>query len=166
MRKAILLFWVCLALLSCKKGSCEGISCLNGGWCKNGTCKCPTGFSGDRCETKWTDVVVGTYVARDQCDVGGLVPDYEFSIVASNYDVAEVYLQGMGDLRCQQEPLGILARMNGISSFTIPRQSLCNRTITLEGWGEYSAQRRELIITYRIEQGSQRDSCRISAWRK
>lgn len=166
MRKAIVSLLVCIMLWSCKKGSCEGIQCLNGGWCKNGKCKCPTGFSGSHCETKWTDIVVGTYIARDQCEIGGLVPDYEFSIVASNYDVAEIYLQGIGDLQCEQRPLQVLARMNDAQGFAIPRQTLCNRSIILEGRGDYNTRNRELTITYRIEQGNQSDSCRVSAWRK
>jgi hypothetical protein len=31
---------------------CEQISCLNGGVCKDGTCECPPGFSGERCQIK------------------------------------------------------------------------------------------------------------------
>ncbi|CAG5087107.1 calcium-binding EGF-like domain-containing protein [Parvicella tangerina] len=28
---------------------CDGISCLNGGYCANGTCNCPDGYSGSDC---------------------------------------------------------------------------------------------------------------------
>lgn len=31
---------------------CDGIDCLNGGACVEGTCECPDGFSGVRCETE------------------------------------------------------------------------------------------------------------------
>ncbi len=35
---------------SCKKCPCDAIVCLNGGDCVDGDCKCPPGFTGDRCE--------------------------------------------------------------------------------------------------------------------
>lgn len=31
---------------------CENITCKNGGACVNGTCSCPTGYTGSRCETR------------------------------------------------------------------------------------------------------------------
>lgn len=33
---------------------CESIECLNGGECLNGQCKCPPGYTGDRCQNKET----------------------------------------------------------------------------------------------------------------
>ena len=30
---------------------CESVECLNGGTCTDGTCSCPTGFTGTNCET-------------------------------------------------------------------------------------------------------------------
>ncbi len=35
---------------SCVKDPCSGVSCLNGGSCDNGTCVCPLGYNGTRCE--------------------------------------------------------------------------------------------------------------------
>ena len=34
------------------KGPCEKINCLNGGACIDGTCSCPTGYTGARCEKR------------------------------------------------------------------------------------------------------------------
>src|SRR5205809_189486 len=36
---------------SCKKDKCKDQYCLNGGACLDGTCQCPTGYSGAHCET-------------------------------------------------------------------------------------------------------------------
>ena len=35
---------------SCSKLECSKVVCENGGNCYRGNCKCPTGFSGDRCQ--------------------------------------------------------------------------------------------------------------------
>lgn len=37
--------------VSCKKDPCSGISCLNGGTCSSGSCKCPSTYTGLHCET-------------------------------------------------------------------------------------------------------------------
>lgn len=36
---------------SCKKDPCKDTVCLNGGACDDGTCICPTGYSGPQCQT-------------------------------------------------------------------------------------------------------------------
>lgn len=35
---------------SCTKNPCDGVICLNGGQCSNGTCQCPSGYSGTQCQ--------------------------------------------------------------------------------------------------------------------
>lgn len=40
---------------------CTGVSCLNGGVCDDGTCKCPEGYYGVNCEKIYTDAFVGEY---------------------------------------------------------------------------------------------------------
>lgn len=40
-----------MAFSSCKKDPCEDVNCLNGGVCDDGTCICPDGYSGPRCES-------------------------------------------------------------------------------------------------------------------
>lgn len=52
MRKFIILMGAALFtfLQACDK--CKDVECKNGGTCKEGTCTCPTGFSGANCETE------------------------------------------------------------------------------------------------------------------
>jgi hypothetical protein len=35
----------------CKRDPCKDTVCLNGGYCVDGTCSCPDGFTGPNCET-------------------------------------------------------------------------------------------------------------------
>lgn len=44
-------FFSVVIVTSCtKKPSCSAITCQNGGYCSNGSCICPTGFSGTFCQ--------------------------------------------------------------------------------------------------------------------
>ena len=52
---------------SCKN-KCGSTTCQNGGVCENNICACPTGYSGNACQTGWADPVVGTYkCTRSNC---------------------------------------------------------------------------------------------------
>jgi hypothetical protein len=52
MKRALLLSSIAVMCLfsSCKEDKCETVSCQNGGTCVEGTCNCPTGYSGANCE--------------------------------------------------------------------------------------------------------------------
>lgn len=52
-------------LSSCKKDACASVSCSNGGSCSSGLCICPSGYSGDRCQTAQNTLVAGTYNGQD-----------------------------------------------------------------------------------------------------
>lgn len=40
---------------------CTGVVCENGGWCQAGTCACPRGFEGSKCQDKWNRRYVGKW---------------------------------------------------------------------------------------------------------
>jgi hypothetical protein len=51
MKNLLFLLLAFLFILACtKKDPCEGVSCLNGGTCVDGTCNCTTGYEGSLCE--------------------------------------------------------------------------------------------------------------------
>ena len=55
----LLTLFALAAFSSCQKpppDPCEGITCANDGVCINGTCDCPTGYSGATCQTQLTPI--------------------------------------------------------------------------------------------------------------
>lgn len=50
-RLALCLF-ACLPAGGCLLDPCAGVSCSNGGYCVDGSCACPAGFSGTYCQTR------------------------------------------------------------------------------------------------------------------
>lgn len=148
----VVLAWIgaILFLLSCRKGSCENITCLNGGTCRGGRCTCPVGFEGDRCQTKSTDRWVGTYTVDDRCRAVGLIPQYEGRVTASTVYPDVLYLEPFGDLRCEGQPVKVEARLTSGTNLMISRQALCNRRYSIEGSGYYDGNQRQLRLTYYI----------------
>ncbi len=52
---------------SCKN-KCGSTTCQNGGTCQDNSCTCPTGYSGNSCQTGWSDPAIGTYnCTRSNC---------------------------------------------------------------------------------------------------
>jgi hypothetical protein len=49
---------------------CANINCLNGGACVDGTCSCPTGYSGPRCE-KWNPCATVDCKNGGKCNSAG-----------------------------------------------------------------------------------------------
>gem|GEM_PF-779308 len=48
------------AIFSCKD-KCGSTTCQNGGTCTDNKCVCSVGYSGNACQTAWTDQFVATY---------------------------------------------------------------------------------------------------------
>ncbi len=55
-------------VVSSCKNKCGSTTCQNGGTCTSNVCVCPTGYSGNACQTGWSDVAIGTYnCVRSDC---------------------------------------------------------------------------------------------------
>jgi len=52
---------------SCNKNKCDIVVCLNLGACDGGSCLCPVGFEGNRCQTLSRDKFIFTYNGGDSC---------------------------------------------------------------------------------------------------
>jgi len=155
-------------VLSCEQGSCENITCLNGGTCRNGRCQCPVGFEGVRCETKWTDRWIGTYTVDDRCRRVGLIPQYEGRVSPSTVYPDVVYLEPFGNLTCEGgQPVKVEGRLLSGKEIRIEQQAICNRRYSIAGDGTYDGNRRAFTITYTIKdfQTGLTDTC-TATWLK
>lgn len=47
---ALPMLFFMLTFNACEKDPCSDVPCLNGGICNNGSCDCPTGYSGTNCQ--------------------------------------------------------------------------------------------------------------------
>ncbi len=56
---------------SCSKDECKDVVCSNGGTCSGGTCKCPSGVTGDNCQTIYRNGYAFTYKGNGTDNLGG-----------------------------------------------------------------------------------------------
>ena len=77
-------FAIALLFISCKKGPCDDVVCLNNGTCLNGDCFCPEWFEGDYCEQEIREKYIGTYRG-------------DFSSTQSGQQTIDVIISSQGD---------------------------------------------------------------------
>ncbi|MCX8111596.1 MAG: hypothetical protein N3E49_00140 [Bacteroidia bacterium] len=156
-----------ILLFGCRRRSCEGVECLNGGSCRGGRCQCPAGFGGSRCEQKWSDGWVGSYTVDDRCAIVGLIPQYEATISPSPIYPDVIYFEGFGDVRCEGQRLRVEGRLINSDRAEIARQSSCNRRYAIQGIVQRDAGRRSLRVEYYFQdfQTGVSDTCRAEWFR-
>jgi len=129
---AIALLLIVGSVTSCTqekpKDPCLAKSCKNGGTCVMGNCECPTGFSGDSCETNNRDRVLGVYNSvvnsgSSYCNPSVYQITIEVSSLGSNYVLikningfgADVF----GTVNANNSPtINIPDQVSGSSSFS------------------------------------------------
>lgn len=139
------------AFSSCTEDPCEGVSCLNGGMCSNGTCECDAGYEGLDCGTQMRTKMLGTYSVTEVCTSGQAT--YDMSISTSAYGVDKVIISNFAGL-------GITA--NGTvhdKSITVtPGTADVQGTLmAYEGTGQISGN--VLTLDYTVVGGVVDDSC-------
>ena len=139
-------------LTSCKEDDpCEGVSCLNGGTCDNGTCDCDAGYEGTDCGTQMRTKFIATYSVTEACTSGSYT--YVMSMASSASGVNKVVINNFADL-------GITATgtVNGktltIDNGTADVQGV---TVSYQGSGQINGNILTLTYTYSGSFGS--DSC-------
>ena len=97
---------VCLAssslFIGCssKKDACSGVTCFNGGACKNGSCSCPAGLGGSQCGLDYRSVYANVYLGSgtDNEMVPRTLSSYQVTMNYnndSNYTVMSLLAQNL-----------------------------------------------------------------------
>ena len=63
---------------ACEKNPCNNVTCMNGGSCSNGACRCPTGWENTQCQNRTIDRYIGTYGGFSTCNNGAQTIDTAF----------------------------------------------------------------------------------------
>lgn len=61
MKKILLAVCLSVGIMYSCSDKCKDVSCLNGGTCDEGKCKCVQGYEGERCATASRDRFIGTW---------------------------------------------------------------------------------------------------------
>lgn len=141
----VLFAFVAVLFSSCKKKDikyndttlvrpCENVVCLNGGSCLDGLCVCPIGYEGVKCEKRWTDKFLGTFIASDECYTGS-TGFYDVMVNADPAIAEKMYFSNLGTT-CNMN--NIIALVNPEkTSFIFPLQNTCGN-IYISGYGNIS----------------------------
>ena len=81
---------------ACNKDACKDVTCNNGGTCSGGNCTCPSGYSGNNCETLWSTPFVGTWTATE----GSGTSPYQVIITANPTDPTKLLISNLGNYGC------------------------------------------------------------------
>lgn len=110
---------------------CDNVICLNGGNCVDGTCYCPVGYEGVKCETRWNQKFVGNYKVADACYTGADIYYYA-SIQANSNQATGLTLSNVGTF-CPSGTLQAVVKVEK-TAFEIPFQKGCG-DLYISGYG-------------------------------
>lgn len=150
----LLLFVAVLAIpfAGCKEEDpCEGVTCLNGGTCADGSCDCPAGYTGSNCGTEVRAKFIGTYNVTEACTSGNYT--YTMSATASSSGILNIVFSNFAGVGAT-----INATANG-NSLTIPNQTVdvSGVSATFSGSGQIAGN--ILTISYTLSAGGTTDPC-------
>ena len=149
----ILLFAYSFTLYtSCKKNSCSGVTCYNGGSCGDGKCTCPSGYLGSNCQLYVTAQYVGVWNGTDcngatTCSINYQTPTtLSVSVKTGGTCGITVYLNGIVDPISQNLTCAV-------QNYT----DACGNPITVGATG--SIVNKKLWVTYLITSAGNTNTC-------
>ncbi len=123
-------------LVGCKKDPCKKVSCLNGGTCVDGNCRCNLPWEGSKCEVDARDKFVGAWRGTDTC---GYSRDVFTTIIKSTVSATRIVFD--------EYYFGMYAELTSSTNLTIPTQIVDQ--VTISGNGVLNGNILILNITYR-----------------
>lgn len=129
---------------SCNSDACADVVCSNGGACVDGTCACPTGFEGAKCETLSRDKFIGVFNGNETCTQG---TDTYAVTITTNSDKTKFNIQNLYN---NVPTLTAIASANG-NAFSIPSQTV-GAGVTASGSGTINGN--TITITYTVSGGA------------
>ena len=90
---SVLMVFTSVVYTGCKKDKCKGISCSNGGSCKDGNCVCPTGYTGVKCGDEVRQSYAKQYVGTGVDTDGEKYPESEFTFKSNGDDVTAMSVE-------------------------------------------------------------------------
>ncbi len=126
-----------LTLTSCKKDPCKNVTCMNGGTCQDGNCRCSLPWEGSKCEVDARDKFVGSWRGTINCNPGSGPQEDVFAITKSSSVANRIIF---GD--------GVYGELTSSSSFNIPNQTVNvdGTAVTVSGSGNLNGN--QLTVTY------------------
>jgi hypothetical protein len=120
---------------ACNKDLCEGMQCINGGFCVGGKCSCAPGYDGDFCGTVSRAKFIKSWNARDTAGPASL--SYTVAIGAGSTITEAVISRAFSDSIFAND---IHATVSG-STITVPDQQPdgAGANFRVAGTGTYAA---------------------------
>jgi len=120
---------------SCNPDECKDVVCQNGGTCNAGTCTCPTGVGGDKCETIYRTTYVNTYKGNGSDNEGDTYTDWRatFSTVGTDLTKMEFALKSNTGATIVTLPVTLSDMKSTGSVFTITSTTIGTETYTGTG---------------------------------
>ncbi len=80
---------------ACNSDPCKSLICKNNGICRDGRCKCASGYEGPNCASKMYEKFIGTWDGSYRCN--GSLPDIITNIIAPGDKPNEIQLYDIFD---------------------------------------------------------------------
>lgn len=145
---------------ACNKDECKDVTCQNGGVCDGGTCVCPTGYEGSKCETAARAKFMKTWTASDTQAVPlAILPTYTSSIVAGS-SITEVKISKFSDSYFLND---VKATISG-TTITIASQTPDPDTFSVVGSGYIDTVSKRIRLNYTIFTPSNRRINYTGTW--
>lgn len=137
---------------SCEVDKCKSIVCANGGTCEtNGSCSCPSGYEGERCETVTRDRYKGAWTVTEDGTVSSIAR-YVVSVEDNGSSITKINIRNFNN-----QNNAVLEAAIVKDSIFIPTQTYTVGTLTktVVGYGAITPEKfykghGELKLYYRV----------------